>query len=291
MEAARRIAFDLLLPIALQRAAAVRKGMRVGRSSQLGGKPGLGEGGGGHQVHQGKQQVQQEREQRRVHEQRMGGQQGGPGSQQGWLQKQQQRDEQHHEEEEGAEGQTEEVKGVQGEPADVSTTEGSREGAQSMKRARREPSEAHSTQLPDTAGAAAPQLPSQLPPPFQQQHQSSCDTATTPPTPGPPPASPHAASSQLPMLQQAVTDCNKPPLPGDGDMFEDTAALVRDTGFAIVFASAFPLGPVVCLLLTALRIRLDALKLLEGCRRPLPRRAAAGIGRSWRAVICCQVGM
>jgi hypothetical protein len=90
------------------------------------------------------------------------------------------------------------------------------------------------------------------------------------------------------LLRLAAADTARPPLPDGGSMFEDVAALVRDTGLAAVFASALPLGPLLCLGLTALRLRLDALKLLDGCRRPAPRRAA-GVGKSWRAVIACQV--
>jgi hypothetical protein len=89
-------------------------------------------------------------------------------------------------------------------------------------------------------------------------------------------------------LQQAARDALKPPLPGDGSCFEDTSAIVRDASFALVFASAFPSGPLICAALTALRLRLLRARLLGGCRRPLPRRAA-GIGRSWRALIACQV--
>ncbi|KAI8467699.1 MAG: calcium-activated chloride channel-domain-containing protein [Monoraphidium minutum] len=90
------------------------------------------------------------------------------------------------------------------------------------------------------------------------------------------------------LLARAAADAAAPPLPDGGSMFEDAAALVRDTGFAVVFASAFPLGPLLCAALTALRLRLDAVKLLGGCRRPPPRRAG-GVGRSWRAVIACQI--
>jgi hypothetical protein len=86
--------------------------------------------------------------------------------------------------------------------------------------------------------------------------------------------------------RQALTDLTR--LPFSEDASEDTAALVRDVGFVLVFASAFPAGLLLCCALTALRLRLFAARLVRGCRRPAPRRAG-GLGRSWRGVMTAQV--
>ncbi|GBF94777.1 hypothetical protein Rsub_07660 [Raphidocelis subcapitata] len=86
--------------------------------------------------------------------------------------------------------------------------------------------------------------------------------------------------------RQALLDLTRPPFPADTS--EETAALVRDVGFVLVFASAFPAGLLLCCALTALRLRLLGARLVRGCRRPAPRRVG-GLGRSWRGAMTAQL--
>lgn len=53
----------------------------------------------------------------------------------------------------------------------------------------------------------------------------------------------------------------------------DYAGLVVQYGYMILFVAAFPLAPTIACVSSFLQIRIDAWKLCQAVRRPLPRKA------------------
>ena len=70
---------------------------------------------------------------------------------------------------------------------------------------------------------------------------------------------------------------------GDDGLFEDYAEMSVQFGYATLFAPACPIAPVMALVNNYVELRVDAMKLCYGTRRPIPK-GAADIG-TWYAIL------